>query len=121
QGSQTNIARSGCNATAAERGETGLCQARLLNWQWPGQWKAGQSAQPPQRARRSTDQRRGNQIAPSLRMEQVELGPPARPVEQPVGAAGLLGARHLVDAIVEQGDVEPCCGLQQLLQGDDLL
>src|SRR5260370_38148325 len=108
-------------ASGGECGEEDVKRIRLFHRQWAAQGTAGQSARPPQGARRRTDQRRSNQIAPSIRMKQVELGPPARLVEQPVGAAGLLCARHLVDAVVEQGDVDPRSGLQELLQGDDLL
>src|SRR5436305_9705209 len=54
-------------------------------------------------------------------MKQVELGAPARLIEQPIGMAGLLGARHLVDAVVEQSDVDRLPRFQQLLQGDELL
>ena len=42
-------------------------------------------------------------------------------LNSPSARAGLLGARHLVDAVVEQGDVDPLARFQQLLQGDDLL
>src|SRR5215831_118991 len=96
-------------------------EIRLLQWKRAAQSQASQLPQPPQSARRRADQRRGNQIAPPIRMKQVELGAPARLVEKTVSAAGLLGARHFVDAVIEQRNVDPLSGFQQLLQSDDLL
>ena len=54
-------------------------------------------------------------------MQEVELGDAPRIVEQPVGRPGLLGADHLVDAVVEEGNVGGRAPLEQLVQADDLL
>ena len=78
-------------------------------------------AQPAHRARHCRDQPRRDQVGPAVGVEDVELGPPRRLVHDPVGRAGLLGADHLVDAVVEQRDVGPHPLFQQLLQRDRLL
>ena len=70
---------------------------------------------------RPRHERGDDQISPPLQVEKVEFSPSAGLVEQPVGTAGLLGARHVVDAVIEHGDVDPLASLQQLLQGDGFL
>ncbi len=104
-----------------EIGNVDLRQIGRLRRQRAAQGEAGQRAQPPQAARQQRDQRGAAEISAAARLQQVELGDAPRIVEQTVGLAGLLGAEHLVDAVVEQGEVGAHAAFQHLLQADDLL
>ena len=121
EASEAHSGGVGVDDLPGQPGDIELRQIGLGRRHRAAQREAGQLAQPAQAARHRCGQRGQDEIAAPARMQEVELGDAPRIVEQPVGGAGLLGADHLVDAVVEEGDVGARARFEQLVQADDLL